>query len=720
MANGLVGLKIELRELRGELADNLVMQQRLTQSVETYSEALSQATDPTEIERLTTALNNVNTQLEEQVAQQINIAEAAGRVADTMADVNEQVAIFAGGSGFEQAGNALGGFTSKLANLDFGGAQEDAARFKSIMQGLNKAEVLDGFKNMMKGISDVGKGFASVGKTLLTNPIFLIPVIIAGIVTAIVLLKDKIKIVGDAFDMMMIPINALIDGLKELSDWLGLTSFQADENAAKAQENANKQIAANESKTKNAINNIDQEIKIANIQGENTKQLEIEKQRIIKDSAIANAKSLQASIDAAKSKSVVDKEELKDLREKLKIQKELIGESINEIKVIKAQDEADRQKEIEKNNTDAEAKAKVQRDKNIAIQKEYAKQRLDTSRQLKDLEIANMEDGIEKELETNKTKYDRLIQDTLKNEKLLQSEKDNLINQFNIQRSSTNEKLITDNAKKEAELTAKMELDKQTLEQEQYQLLQESTLSKQELEFFNLALDYEKKFELAKGNAKLETALQDKMNSDISELNAKYRADEEAKDKESAEKHKVLQQQKFDAVRSVFTTIGNLAEVFAGKSKKQQETAFKVQKAANIAGATMDTYKAATGAYASLAGIPTVGPVLGAVAAAAAVAAGLVNIKNISNQKFDSGTPPSPAPPAPTPNLNLGGSNERTESATPSFNLFGNKNNFNNVGSTTSAQANTNQNIIVTAVVSESDITSTQNKVAKYQNSAEL
>ena len=92
---------------------------------------------------------------------------------------------------------------------------------------------------------------------------------------------------------------------------------------------------------------------------------------------------------------------------------------------------------------------------------------------------------------------------------------------------------------------------------------------------------------------------------------------------------------------NMFATLGSLSELFQGKSQKAQERAFKVQKAAQIGQATIDTFKAATGAYSSMASIPVVGPVLGAVTAAAAVAAGLANIKKISATKFEGGTVPS-------------------------------------------------------------------------------
>jgi hypothetical protein len=64
-----------------------------------------------------------------------------------------------------------------------------------------------------------------------------------------------------------------------------------------------------------------------------------------------------------------------------------------------------------------------------------------------------------------------------------------------------------------------------------------------------------------------------------------------------------------------------------------------IGKAAAIANATVSTYQGATSAYAAMASIPTVGPVLGAAAAAAAIAAGMANIAQIQgvNLGFKSG-----------------------------------------------------------------------------------
>ena len=63
-----------------------------------------------------------------------------------------------------------------------------------------------------------------------------------------------------------------------------------------------------------------------------------------------------------------------------------------------------------------------------------------------------------------------------------------------------------------------------------------------------------------------------------------------------------------------------------------------IYKASAIATATIDTYKAATGAYAAMASIPYVGPVLGAVAAGAAIVAGLANVNAIRSAREQGGS----------------------------------------------------------------------------------
>lgn len=81
---------------------------------------------------------------------------------------------------------------------------------------------------------------------------------------------------------------------------------------------------------------------------------------------------------------------------------------------------------------------------------------------------------------------------------------------------------------------------------------------------------------------------------------------------------KLIKNAKLDIASSV---LGSMTTILG------EETA--AGKAAAVAQATINTYQAANAAYSSMAGIPIVGPALGAAAAVAAVIAGVANVKQI-------------------------------------------------------------------------------------------
>ena len=115
--------------------------------------------------------------------------------------------------------------------------------------------------------------------------------------------------------------------------------------------------------------------------------------------------------------------------------------------------------------------------------------------------------------------------------------------------------------------------------------------------------------------------------------------------------------QQASAVSQMF---GDLSTLMQSGSKKQ----FEIGKAAARAQTVMSTYEGAQKAYTSLAGIPIVGPALGAAAAAAAVAAGGIRLQAINSTSFGSGSvsagasgsasagAASPAQAAPQPEQN--------------------------------------------------------------------
>ena len=134
-------------------------------------------------------------------------------------------------------------------------------------------------------------------------------------------------------------------------------------------------------------------------------------------------------------------------------------------------------------------------------------------------------------------------------------------------------------------------------------------------------------------------------------------ADAERRKKELEEElanAEAIQQAKFDIAKSSLDALSALNEAFTGQSEAEQKKGFERSKKIQIAQTLISTYESATQAFKSLAGIPIVGPGLGAAAAAAAVLAGLANVRKIRSTTFQGGSSGG------------GGNNYQSGSATPS------------------------------------------------------
>jgi DNA repair exonuclease SbcCD ATPase subunit len=138
---------------------------------------------------------------------------------------------------------------------------------------------------------------------------------------------------------------------------------------------------------------------------------------------------------------------------------------------------------------------------------------------------------------------------------------------------------------------------------------------------------------------------------------------EEERKKEEAKKE--LRANQIQGTLDTLNALANISELFAGKSKAQQERAFKIQKAVNIATAVIDTYKAANAALAS--GPPP----FSFIAMGAAITAGLVNVKKIASQKFEGGSASSGGGGFSGGGSSPSGMNGSTV-ITPNFNIVGN------------------------------------------------
>jgi len=186
LANATDQLNAELKETKVD-----------TSSIKTASADFQELA--VEQEQVTTSSKSLKAQLRELQAQLAatdpdsakyrELSQAAGELKDKIQDAAQAVGTQAGGA-FERVGGSLGLVTSRIANLDFTGAAEGAKQLAA-----NIGQVKPG--DIAKGISSIGSAFASVGKALLTNPIFLVG---AAIAAAIVYAEELLSLIDGVTD----------------------------------------------------------------------------------------------------------------------------------------------------------------------------------------------------------------------------------------------------------------------------------------------------------------------------------------------------------------------------------------------------------------------------------------------------------------------------------------------------------------------------------------
>lgn len=165
----------------------------------------------------------------------VKLSEKVGELQDKINDAGEAARANAGPA-FERLGNNFSLVTQKLASLDFAGAAESMKALGSSIGSISFKELTDGLKNF-------GSTMVSVGKSLLTNPIFLV----AAALTAAYLAFDAYREAQEA------KVNAFIDRVDARIE--GYKRVQQVE-LAEAQGNAEKIYQINEQYRQKEIDGI--------------------------------------------------------------------------------------------------------------------------------------------------------------------------------------------------------------------------------------------------------------------------------------------------------------------------------------------------------------------------------------------------------------------------------------------------------------------------------
>ena len=504
----------------------------------------------------------------------------------------------AAGTMSQKLGGALQGAASGFALVQgamglFGTESEEV---EQALLKVNSAMALaDGIRGVQEFTTSFGlaskatKSFTVVQKglnlVLAANPFALI-------ITAVVALIGYFATFTDA-------INVVIDGLKSVSDFLGITDSEAEEAAAKREQEAKAQQLALErqQKTEEAIHNakitaIDNEIALARAQGKDTTKLQKQKIQFLIDEKKKKLASLEVD-------ELIFKKNMQIL-EQLAARGGLGGKlAEGVIKSLQAQkDEFDKLKnEISKLETDLKI-VDIEFEKSKSGSSSSKKQMisdLEFERKIQDLKLSQLEKTTENEIKILNVKYDRIIEDTKLNESLNEKQKTAIIieqekirdNEINKIRLQSTEKLLTLETKSVEEIKPITELKLQ--QQKEY---------------------YDKVDEIA--------------------------AKSGLKRKEVEEE---LKNASFSIAKDTLSLVSELNSLFASENEEQAERAFKIDKAAKLASATIAGVQATIEAFKTASASPiTIGfPAYPFVQAGLAGSFAAVNIAKIAKSKFQGG-----------------------------------------------------------------------------------
>ena len=297
-----------------------------------------------------------------------------------------------------------------------------------------------------------------------------------------------------------------------------------------------------------------------------------------------------------------------------------------------------------------QVKFNKQQKANARASRQTANQRKDDllaiERELFDKRIALREETEQKEIDLAKETNRRELQDLKKRRKnrelsfiKYQQFKKVAENKLNKDLKDINDKYRAEELEAEREQQQK-EIE---LQDKQFKLLDELNSTQKEKEIANLVESYEAKFELAEGNAELEKALQESLNKDLAEINAKYRKEDVDANKASNDKKKendlALQNAKFEMANNTLNLIGSINELFNAENEEQSKRNFQIDKAVKIAQATSSGIQATINAFATASKSPiTIGfPAYPFIQAGIAGSFAAVNIAKIAKTKFGGG-----------------------------------------------------------------------------------
>lgn len=580
--------------------------------------------------------------------QYFNKMKRLAEVRNNLKDMKEQMNALNPEEKFRNIGNVVsgvsGGFEAMTGAMALFGAESEDAQ-----KAMIKLQAASNIASGLAQFRELGKVFEVLKVQLLSHPLFIITAVITGIGTALFALKDKIKVVGEAFSTIGNVLTWIKDKFVELAEAVGLYDSSIDKmrESAKAIEDAGNRT----------VNSLERQIKIRQAEGKATYDLEKEKLNAVRQSAQSQIMILE---QLQKKKGELSDDEKKKLDELKKVVQTtnddlLVLEIKHQQDIQKAREEAAKkyQEAIQKKNETIlksfsdELKAV---DFNLNEQLKFVKSGTDAELQLRrdalnqklaiiDAEIKALEKLKEKNQLVNKEAYDEAIRlrQSLNNDiSVLDNQRAEMAKQAKEKEAAD---FINLNKKQLAE-----SIDNIEFEAEKRKILAGENAEKlyqieQEL-LSNKALLIQQEIEQYKSRG---GELTDAELARIAELEANRNQIEQQFELNRINRDVQLQKQKANAKLAIeqqtFAAIGNLSNLFftiasnnakkdAERQKKIARLKFNVDKAMNIGQAIMNTAKGVTAALGSYP------PPFNLILAGIVGAAGAAQVGLIAAQKF--------------------------------------------------------------------------------------
>lgn len=676
--------------------------------------AASTASTVKEVKNSMKELNSLALKFGEGSAEFEKVTAAAGDLKDRIEDVNQAINAKKG-TGFEKFGGELGILGDKLSNLDFKGANESIGRIATTIKGVS-------FKDISEGVKGFTGVLGNLGKAILANPIFLIAGIVIAVGAAFILLKDKVKILSEAFAFLSDIVGGVIDFFKDLTDELGLTAFAAEESA-------DRQIAAAQKVRKSAEENYDAEIALRKAAGEETFKIEQEKQKVIQQSIDDELAGIQAKIEASgdyvDGQRTATDEQKKQIAELEKARRDsALAQRVSEIS--EAKKTADDLKKIaDEAQKDREKRAAERLAANKTLLKEIEDDQITALRNQDEREFAAAVLANERAV---KSIEESKANNALKNEALLAQAAafEVQLEAVNIAAAERKKKREEEDATKikEAQLTKLAEDQELTDLQFENQLIlnQDNFEVTQELKLAQLEAD--KELDLEQARLKGEDLLSIEQDYENRKIEIKMA---------SAEREKELDRQRVSATFQIaqasndslialsdlyFTVKKNNTKKGSAEEEKAARQQFKINKALAIQSAIISGIQGVVNALSAQSIVPEpFGTILRVATAVGVGIAAAVNVAKIASTQFNPGggggggggaaVPAAPAAPAGI--APAAGSNAAPAPRVNDFSLFG-----------TAGKSNSGSQQNQRLSVSVDEISSTTKRVDGYKSASEL